>query len=80
MVKMDNVVRCYRGIDPVDGLMSRLIVKNNETAATFDCDDAFDDLMNGSRCFESYISSHRLASDQRLAALDQFELLWEKQE
>ena len=80
MVKMDNVVRCYRGIDPVDGRISRIIVKNDETAATFDYDDVFDDLINGSQCFESYNSSHRLVSDRRLAALDTFELLWEKQE
>lgn len=77
---MDNVVRCYRGIDPVDGKLFRMVVKNGETAATFDSDDAFSRLKDGARCFDSYVKSHPNSRDKRLAALDQFELLWEKQE
>lgn len=76
---MDNVVRCYRGIDPVDRKPFRMVVKNGETAATFD-DDAFGRLKDGTRCFDSYMTSHRIARDKRLAALDTFELLREKQE
>ena len=80
MVKMDNVVRCYRGIDPVGGKPFRMVVKNGETAATLDDDDAFGCLKDGTQCFDSYMTSHPIARDKRLAAIDQFELLWEKQE
>ena len=77
---MDNVVRCYRGIDPVDGKPFRMVVKNGETAAASDDGNAFCYLKKGARCFDSYMTSHPFVRDKRLAALDQFELLWEKQE
>ena len=80
MIKMDTVVRCYRGIDPVDGEPFRMVVKNGETAANFDNDDAFSRLKNGTRCFNSYKKSPPSFRDARLAAIDQFELMWEKQE
>lgn len=80
MVKMDNVVRCYRGVDPVDGEPFRMVVKNGETAATFDDNDAFSRLKNGTWCFDSYTHSSPERRDKRLAAIDQFELMWEKQE
>lgn len=78
---MDNVVRCYRGIDPDDGIDSLFAVKNGCVAPNVYegpddnwCDPEkfgeFGDWVNGDG--EQYASV--------LAALDQFELLWEKQE
>lgn len=80
MVKMDNVVRCYRGIDPVDGEPFRMVVKNGETAAQSESEFAFGRLKEGGMRFNSYMHSDPECRDKRLAALDQFELLWEKQE
>ena len=77
---MDNVVRCYRGIDPVNGEPFRMVVKNGETTATFDNEDAFGRLKDGERCFNSYVMSPPSFRDARLALLNTFELLWEKQE
>lgn len=80
MVKMDNVVRCYRGVDPVDDTPSKILIKNGNTTATFNLPKLFDDVKNNLSKFEDYTSSHVDHSLLRLAALDQFELLWEKQE
>lgn len=80
MVKMDNVVRCYRGIDPVDDIPSKIMIKNGDTVATFNIPKLFDDVKNNLSKFEDYLSSPDVINASRLAALDQFELLWEKQE
>ena len=81
MVEVDNVVRCYRGIDPVDGYESFFAVKNGLLAPSMCMDDHDSWLtVEGFGHFDDWCSDPDEHVDKRLAALDQFELLWEKQE
>lgn len=77
---MDNVVRCYRGIDPVDGGDMLYAVKNGLLApSTYGAHDLWL-TADGFGRFDEWASTPEEHDDVRLAALDRFELLWEKQE
>ena len=80
MVKMDNVVRCYRGIDPNDGSDSLFVVKNNRVAPAWFMFSKHLRSVEGFESFDSLASTPTPGDASILAALDQFELLWEKQE
>ena len=78
---MDNVVRCYRGIDPVDGCESLFAIKNGLVAPLIYTGEQ--DLWltsDGFGNFDEWCSNPEGNDEAILAALDTFELLWEKQE
>lgn len=81
MVKMDNVVRCYRGIDPLDDADSVFVVKNGAVApSTYDgCDDPWLTI-EGFGSFDEWSTMSDKYNATICTMLDQFELLWEKQE
>ena len=78
---MDNVVRCYRGIDPVDGVESLFAVKNGLVAPVTYVGESYPWLTSdGFGDFDNWCSGPCASDEAILAALDTFELLWEKQE
>lgn len=78
---MDNVVRCYRGIDPLDDDDTLFAVKNGLVVSSIYFGE--DDPWSTSEGFGSF-NDRGVVDDEYneiiCAALDQFELLWEKQE
>ena len=81
MDEMDNVVRCYRGIDPLDNADSLFAVKNGVVTPS----DYFDEdgpwlTSEGFGSFDDWCVMDDEYNASICAALDQFELLWEKQE
>ena len=81
MVKMDNVVRCYRGVDPVEGDDMLYAVKNGLLApSTYTGEHNSWLTADGFGRFDEWASTPDEHDGVRLAMLDQFELLWEKQE
>ena len=81
MVKMDNVVRCYRGIDPLDGEDSLFAVKNGMVAPSI-CSGVDDQWLTikGFGSFDEWSTTSDKYNTTICTMLDQFELLWEKQE
>ena len=77
---MDNVVRCYRGIDPNDGCDSLFVVKNDRVASAWFIFNKRWLTVEGVESFDFLTSTPTPGDASILAALDQFELLWEKQE
>jgi len=81
MIKMDNVVRCYRVIDPVDGADSIFAVKNGLVAPALYMHEKDMWLTpDGFGQFCYWDSRPDDNDEMRLSALDAMELLWEKQE
>ena len=81
MVKMDDVVRCYRGVDPVDDEDSLFAVKNGMVAPLIysGVDDQWLTI-EGFGSFDEWSTMSDKYNTTICTMLDQFELLWEKQE
>lgn len=77
---MDNVVRCYRGIDPNNGSDSLFIVKNDRVAPALFIFAKRWLNVEGVESFDLLASTPSPRDTSIFAALDTFELLWEKQE
>lgn len=81
MVEVDNVVRCYRGIDPLDDDDSLFAVKNGVVASsTYLREDDAWLTSEGFGSFNEWASGLDEYNATICTMLDQFELLWEKQE
>ena len=81
MIKMDNVVRCYRGIDPLDDTDSLFTVKNGVVASSIYCGGGDPWLtIEGFGSFDEWVSGLDEYNATICTMLDTFELLWEKQE
>ena len=81
MVEMDNVVRCYRGIDPLDDDDSLFAVKNGSVMPSSYIGE-YDPWLT-SEGFGSFDDRDVMGDEYNesiCALLDTFELLWEKQE
>lgn len=78
---MDNVVRCYRGIDPLDDVNSLFAVKNGVvTSSDYWGEDDPWLTSEGFGSFDDWPVMSGEYSASICALIDTFELLWEKQE